>query len=208
MFDLESTYQHRLELIRLSRQHNQAAAIGVCVLAIAGGLWATIGVVGLGWHGIPPFALIAVITLILAACGLISLRRTRTLPIIGMVLRGALRKAALMTAILTGALTLSSLLLLQHHVVGIISIIDALLAGSTFLILARVLAVPLYRQAGLWLYALGLNTWAFVPQWVGADGSVALWPIVVGLGGAAILWTTAGWSLWRLAVRLSSTAPL
>jgi hypothetical protein len=46
-----------------------------------------------------------------------------------------------------------------------------------------------------------------VPQWVGADGVVALWPIVVGLGGAAILWITAVWSLWRLAVRLSITAP-
>jgi hypothetical protein len=207
MFDLESMHQRQLELIRRSRQHNQAAAIGVCVLAIAGGLWATTGVVGLGRRSMLPFALIAAITLILAAGGLIGLRRTRTLPIIGMVLRGALRKAALMTAILTGTLMLSSLLLLQHHAVGIVSIVDALLAGSTFLILAQVLALPLYQQAGLWLYALGLNTWAFVPQWVGADGVVALWPIVVGLGGAAILWITAVWSLWRLAVRLSITAP-
>ncbi len=88
MFDVESTYQRQLELIRVSRQHSQAAAIGVCLLAITGGLWAVIGFASLGLDGLPPFALIASITLILAGGGLVSLRRARTLPIIGIVFTG------------------------------------------------------------------------------------------------------------------------
>jgi hypothetical protein len=206
MFDIESTHQRQLELIRVSRQHSQATAIGVILLATTGGLWAAIGFASLGWHGIAPFALITAITLLLAGGGLISLRRARTLPIIGIVLRGAMRKAALITAFLLVALTLSSLFLLQRHLVGAVTIVDALLAGSALLLLARVLALPLYEQAGLWLAALGLNTWAFVPQWVGAENTVALWPIVGSLGGAVILWTTAVWSLWHLRIRLCNNA--
>ncbi len=117
-----------------------------------------------------------------------------------------MRKAALITALLTVALTLSSLLLLQPHPAGAVTSVDALLEGSALLLLGRVLALPLYEQAGLWLYALGLSTWAFVPQWVGAASVVALWPIVGSLGGAVILWTTAVGSLWHLRMRFRSNA--
>jgi hypothetical protein len=58
----------------------------------------------------------------------------------------------------------------------------AVIVGLHFLALARPMEQPLYRITGALLIVLSLGTAVAVP-------SHAMWPVVVGLGSAVILWT-------------------
>ena len=194
--------QHRI-LILCSRQYAQATGLGAALLGLAGGCWFAAGLLNLPAPPAWPFVLTAAVTAGLVGGGCWAAARARRLPLIALALRGVWRKVAIAMSALALAIACAGALLAHAHREALVPVAITLLAGLHALPLARLLYQPLYRQAGLWLTALALSTWAFVPPTLPAGQStVALWPLVLALGGGGILWVTAFWSLQQIVLLL------
>ncbi len=200
MFDLENVHERRLALIRCSRQYARAIGLGVAALGLAGGWSATLGLINLPDRLAWLYALVATITLLLVGGGVWGMARAQRLPLIGVALRDIWRALTVVVVSLVLSSALTSALLSRAHAEALTPVVITILVGLHCIPLARLFYLPLYQQTGLWLVALALSTWAFVPSapTIGA-ATIALWPIVLGLGGSLILWISAGWSLMRLA---------
>lgn len=203
MLEVEPVREQHLILIRCSRQHGKAAGLGAALLGLAGGCSLAAGLLKLPAPPAWPFVLIAAGTSVLVGGGCWAAARARRLPLIALALRGIWRKVAIVLSLLALAVACAGALLAHAHREALVPVAIALLAGLHALPLARLFYQPLYRQAGLWLTALALSTWAFVPPTLTAGQSmVALWPLVLDLGGGGILWVTAFWSLQQILLLL------
>lgn len=196
---VEQDTGRRTAVMGPSRQQVRGAGVGVMLLGIGGGLWAALGLAGI--PGGQPWAGLMVVAVAAAfvAVGAWVAARADRLPRVEPGLRELWPNVAIIPSSLAlgAALFGDALARAQHQT--LLPLVIMLLVGFHFLPLARVLGLALYHQTGLWLVALALCTWAFVPQILATGAlTLALWPLVSGLGGAAILWATACWSLSRL----------
>lgn len=203
MLDVEPIRERHEALIRCSRQHAQAAGLGVVLLGLAGGWWAAVGLLNLPLHVTWPYALVAACSTLLVGGGSMAIARARCLPLIALALRDVWRAAAVVLGALALAVSCCGALLRSTHHEALAPVVITLLVGLHMLPLARIFHLAMYRQTGLWLIALALSVWAFAPPVLGAGSApVALWPSLLDLGGAGILWATALGSLRRLVIIL------
>lgn len=199
MLDVEPIRERHTARICGSRQHAQAAGLGVVLLGLAGGWWAAVGLLNLPLHVTWPYALVAACASLLVGGGSWAAARARCLPLIGLALRDVWRATIIVLGALALAVSCGGALLRSTHHEALVPVVITLLVGLHMLPLARLFHLPLYRQTGLWLIALALCVCAFVPPVLAAGSAVVpMWPSLLDLGGSAILWATALWSLRRL----------
>ncbi len=199
MRELETPRQLRDCMIHCTRQHARATAGAVTLLALCGGWWATAGLAAL--PGLPrwPVVVIAILTLALGAGGLWAAAQAQRILMLTMALRDLWRNTAIVLSVLALGCVLAGVLIPRSGAAEAIALAVTLLVGLHLLPLARLFHLPVLQRAGLWIIALGLSTWAFVPATLPVGtATVALWPLVTGIGGAGILWAAAGRSLWHL----------
>jgi hypothetical protein len=178
------------------------------LLGLGGGLWAALGLASIPGNQLWAYLIVVAVAAALVAPGAAMLAHARRLP------RSAPGPNELWpnVAIIPSSLALGAALfgdaLTRAQHLSLLPVAIMILVGFHFLPLARVLGLQLYHQTGLWLMALGLCTWAFVPQILTMGSlTLVLWPLVSGLGGATILWATACWSLSRLLPLLRPAHP-
>ena len=182
-----------------SRQQARGAGVGGVLLGLGGGLWAALGLTTIA--GSQPWAYLAVIAVAAAfvAAGAWVVAHAGRLPRAEPGLSDLWPNVAIIPSSLALGAALFGDALARAQSQTLLPLVIMLLIGFHFLPLARVLGLELYHQTGLWLVALALCTWAFVPKVLATGATtLALWPLVSGLGGATILWATACWSLGTL----------
>ncbi len=189
----------------------RGVASGVLFLALFGALWAVTGMQGL--HGQSPawiFAVMLALGLVLLGGGVSLVRAARRLP-------NSVREAGtqqrrrrnrwfrilfVTEAILIG-IALAVCRLVNRF--DLFLPLTMLIVGIHFFPLAVVFRVKDYHVAGALLCALAIFTLLAVPERlrVGGSVSVAAWWVVLGFGGAFILWGV-GFFHWLLGRRLLS----
>jgi hypothetical protein len=199
MIEIKQTPKRPSAPASCSRQHIRGAGIVMALLGLGGGWWAALGLASLPTSLPWAFLLVAAFAVAFVAASAWVIAGAERLPRIEANLLELWPTIAIIPSSLALGASLFSDALARTQHLALLPIVIMILVGFHFLPLARVLGLQLYQQTGLWLVALALSTWAFVPQTIEAGSTtVALWPLVSGLGGAGILWATAYWSIEHL----------
>ena len=184
----------------------RGVATGVLFLALFGALWAAMGINGLkGWE--EPWLLVVVMLfgLALLLAGVSLLRASRRSPATKIEIKGGQSRSKWFRIVFATELITIVIAMAICRAVNRFDLfypVMMLIVGIHFFPLAHLFRVKKYHVAGALLCSLAVVTLLVVPeQFHLSNLQVAAWLVILGFGGAFILWGV-GFAHWLQGRRL------